>query len=272
MYLGVDIGGTKTLAAVLTDKGVVIARKKFPTPHVYEEFLSTLKDVLVELKATDLKAVGVAIPGSIDREHGIGIALGNLPWKKVHIQADIEHLAHAPVVIENDGRLAALSEAMLLKSQYHTVLCLTIGTGIGTGVIIDGKIDEAFQDMEAGFMPLEHHDKLVKWESFASGHAIFEHFGKKAVEITDEKAWKIIGRNLSVGINALIAIIQPDAIVIGGGVSATYPKFKKYLLAELKKYETPLTPIPPILQAQRAEEAVLYGCYDLAKERYGSTT
>lgn len=271
MYLGVDVGGTKTLVALLTDKGVITARKKFPTPRKYEEFLDTLKQTITELETGDLRAIGVAVPGSLDRKHGVGIAFGNLPWKNVRIQGDIERLTHTPVVIENDGRLAALSEAMLLKKQHRIVLCITIGTGLGTGVVVDGKIDESFEEMEAGFMPLDYKGKLVKWESFASGKAIYERFGKRATDITDENAWKTIGRNLAVGINALIAIIQPDAIVIGGGVSATFPKFKKYLLAELKKYETPLTPTPPVLQAQRAEEAVIYGCYDLAKERYGRT-
>lgn len=272
MYLGVDIGGTKTLVALLTNKGVITARKKLPTPRKYEEFLDILKQTIIELGADDLRAIGVAVPGSLDRKHGIGIAFGNLPWKNVRIQSDIERLTHTPVAIENDGRLAALSEAMLLKKQYRIVLCITIGTGLGTGVIVDGKIDESFEEMEAGFMPLEYRGKRVKWESFASGKAIYERFGKKATEITDENAWKTIGRNLAAGTNALIAIIQPDAIVIGGGVSSTFPKFKKHLLAELKKYETPLTPTPPVLQAQRAEEAVIYGCYDLAKERYGNAT
>ncbi len=272
MYLGIDIGGTKTLVALLSNKGVITAHKKFLTSHNYDDFLKELKNTIQELNATNLKAIGIAIPGSVDRERGIAIAFGNLPWQNVHIQADIERFMHTPVVIENDGKLAALSEAMLLKDKYRSVLCITIGTGIGTGVVVDGRIDPLLRDMEAGLMPLEYRGKIVKWESFASGHAIFEQYGKKATDITDESAWETIGQHLSLGLNTMIAIIQPDVVVIGGGVSAAFPKFKKHLLAALRKYETPLTPVPPIIQAQRAEEAVVYGCYDLAKERYGNIT
>ena len=118
-------------------------------------------------------------------------------------------------------------------------------------------------------MLFEHKNKLMQWEDFASGRAIYERFGKKASEINDAKTWKIISRDMAIGFLDLIAVVQPDVIVIGGGIGTHLPKYKKHLLAELEKYETPLTKTPPILQAQRPEEAVVYGCYDLAKEKYG---
>lgn len=268
MYLGVDVGGTKTLVASLTDEGVITESKKFPTPKRYDHFLLELKHTLMNFKHKDFRAIGVAVPGIIDRKRGMGIAYGNLPWKKEPIQADIEKMTNTPVVLDNDANLAALSEAMLLKDKYSVVLYVTIGTGIGTGIIVNCKIDETFQDAEGGHMLFEHKGRLVKWESFASGKAIYRRFGKKASEITAETTWKTISRDLALGLQSLIAMVQPEVIVLGGGIATHLPKYKKYLVAELKKYETPLVEIPPIRKAQRPEEAVVYGCYDLAKERF----
>jgi predicted NBD/HSP70 family sugar kinase len=272
MYLGIDVGGTKTLVASLTNDGVITESKKFPTPKVYHNFILELRHTLATFEHKDFKAAGIAVPGVVDRHRGIGMDYGNLPWHDVHIQADLERIIHAPVLLENDANAGAVSESMLLKHKYETVLYIAIGTGIGTGVTINNKLAEGFEDMEGGLMLFEHRNKLVKWESFASGHAIYERFGKKASEINDAKIWKIISRDLALGIIDLIAVVQPDAIVLGGGIGTHFPKYKKWLLAELEKYETPLTKIPAIRQAQRPEEAVVYGCYDLAKAKYGNIT
>lgn len=272
MYLGIDVGGTKTLVASLNNEGVITESIKFPTPKKYHDFTLQLRETIESLKTKEFRAAGIAVPGRVDRKHGTGIAFGRLAWKNVPVQADLERIIHAPVVLENDANAGALSESMILKHDYSVVVYVTIGTGIGTGIIVDQKIDEAFEDTEGGFMLLEHNDKLMQWQEFASGRAIFERFGKRASDIDDEKTWKIISRDIARGLIDLIAMVQPDVIVLGGGIGTHYPKYKKLLNDELKKYETPLTPIPPIRQAQRPEEAVVYGCYDLAKERYGQIT
>lgn len=270
MYLGIDIGGTKTLVARLDNTGVIKESYRFPTSHKYPEFLRDLAATVAKLSTKEFKAACVAAPGSIDYEHGIGIAFGNLPWQNVPLQRDIKKMLGCPVLIENDANLAGLSEAMLLK-QYRSVLYVTISTGIGTGVITDQKIDPHFAESEGGHIMLEHKGKLMRWQDFASGKAIVRRFGKRASEINDAKTWKIITKDISLGLFDLIAVTQPDAIVLGGGVSTYFDKFDDYLLADLKKFETPLTPIPPIYRAQRPEEAVVYGCYDLAKSVYGRT-
>jgi len=110
---------------------------------------------------------------------------------------------------------------------------------------------------------------LEVWENFAAGKAIYEHFGKKASEITDKADWQFIARNLSLGFFDNIAILQPDLIVVGGSIGAYFDRYGEYLIAELKRYETSLVPIPPVVKAQRPDSAVLYGCYDLAKQVHG---
>jgi glucokinase len=268
MYLGIDIGGTKTLVARLTNKGEIVQRVRFQTPKIYNDFLKDLAINVANLSPDKYNAVGVAAPGSIDREKGIAQDFGNLPWHDVPLQNDIKKLIGSPVIIENDANLAGLSEATLIK-QYRCVLYVTVSTGIGTGIITDLQIDPDFANSEGGHIVLEHDGSLQTWEHFASGKAIVRRFGKRADEIKEMKTWKVIAHDIGLGLYDLIAFIQPDAVVLGGGVMTHLDAFDDLLLKELHAYETPLTPIPPILRAQRPEEAVVYGCYELARRTYG---
>jgi len=269
MYAGIDIGGTKTLVARLDDNGVIKESFKFPTPKEYPAFLRELAINVAKFATKEFIGAAVAAPGSIDRAHGIAKDFGNLPWEDVPLQRDVQKMLKCPVIIENDANLAGLSEAMLI-SQYDSVLYVTVSTGIGTGIITKQQIDPEFADSEGGHIMLEHKGKIQSWESFASGQAIVKRFGKRADEITDQKTWKIIAHDIGIGLYDLIAFIQPDAVVLGGGVMSHLDRFEDLLDKELQKYQTPLTPIPPVLRAQRPEEAVVYGCYDLAKSVYGN--
>lgn len=265
MYIGIDIGGTKTLIAALTDKGVIKESVKFPTPEKYDDFLEELKRNVAQLTTKDFRAGAVAAPGEIDRKHGKFIVGGNLHWKNEPVQHDVERITNCPMLLENDANLAGLSEAMLLKDKHAKVLYLTISTGIGGGFIVDQKIDPSMADVEPGQMMLQRGDKVVKWESFASGKAIYEKYRQKASDIEDPAIWGAVVKDWAIGFMDLMAVTQPDVIVLGGGVGHYLPKYHDLLVAELKKYSTPLVPIPPIIKAQRPEEAVVYGCYDLAR-------
>lgn len=271
MYGAVDIGGTKTLVAVFNKKGELVEQIKFPTPKIYEEFKEELANTVAKLTTTDFLRVVAAAPGFINRKHGVGVAFGNLPWENVPLQHDLEHIFHAPVQVENDAKLAALSEALLVKKDYRKVLYVTISTGIGGGYIIDGKIDPDFENMEPGHMLLEHDDKLVRWEKFASGRAVYEKYGTRFSDIDDPQLWYVVSRNIAVGLINLIASLTPEVIIIGGGAGAHLDKFKDRLDEHLKIYENPLVHIPPVIKAQRAEEAVIYGCYEFAKQHVKAT-
>lgn len=268
MYLGIDVGGTKTLVATLDDQGVICQREKFPTSKNYAGWRDDLADIVEKISTTTFTACGVAVPGRVDRIRGIGLDMGNLPWHDVPVKLDLQKLLDCPVVVENDANLAGLSEAMLVK-EYRRVLYVTISTGIGTGFIVDREIDPSFADSEGGQMLLEYHDKLTPWEDFASGRAIVTRYGKQASEITDKATWKHIAHDIALGLINLIAIVQPEIIILGGSVGAHYVKYSESLQEALTHYATPLVPIPHIKQASRPEEAVVYGCYDLAKSTYG---
>jgi glucokinase len=270
MYLGIDIGGTKTLIASLDDNGVIQEEIKFPTPRSYKMFLDSLENNVAKLSTHDFIATGVGVPGRLDRKKGIAIAFGNLTWQNVPIRKDIKSIVKTSVVIENDTVLAGLSEAMLLKDSYQKVLYVTISTGINSGLIVNQQIDQDLVDSESGDMMLQHGDKMMKWESFASGKAIVEQFGQQAHEIHNVKIWRTVAANIAVGLINLIAVMQPEVIVLGGGVGQYYSRYGRYLRANLKRYENAMMPIPPICEAARSEKAVIYGCYDLAKALYGT--
>lgn len=270
MYIGVDVGGTKTLVAVLDEHGVIKERVKFPTPKKYDNFLLELRHAAAHLKHQDFKAGTVGLPGKLDRRHGRALSFGNLAWKNIPVQADVEKILNCPILIENDANLAGLSEAML-QPKYETVLYFTISTGIGTGFVHRQQLEPSMLDMEGGHVLLEHKGQLMRWEDFASGRAIYNHFNKKVADIPagDTAAWHYIVRNLTPGMFANIAITQPDLIVIGGGVGTYFDRYGKLLQAELERHSLPVVKIPKLVEAQRPEEAVIYGCYDLAKQKFG---
>ncbi len=270
MYVGVDIGGTKTLVAVLNEDGVIREETKFPTPKSYDNFVLELRHAKAHFKQQDYRAGAVGMPvTTFDRKHGRGVNFSNLPWRNVPMQADTERVFDCPIAVDNDAKLAALSEAMLLKDKYQSVLYITVSTGIGIGLVVNGIIDENIGDGGGRTILLEHKAKLTPWEDFAGGHAIVERYGKMARDITDQATWQKISRDLAEGLIELIAIIEPEVIVFGGSVGTYFDRYAKPLAKALDAYAVPLIKMPELRQAQRPEQAVIYGCYDLAKQRYG---
>lgn len=267
-YIGIDIGGTKTLVCSLDDAGVVQDSRKFPTPKDYSAFVAELKNNLAQFSSREFRAGTIAVPGRINRKNYIIESCGNLGWKNIDILRDIEPLTQCPLRIENDAKLGGLSEAMLLKGTYRKVLYITISTGIGIGLVEDGVINTTVGDGGGRTMLLAYHDKLTPWEDFASGSAIVRKYGKMASEINDAATWSEIVRTLTPGLLELTAVLAPEVIVIGGGAGHYLEKFHDLLVADMRQYETPMLPIPPILPAQRPDEAVIYGCYDYARQKY----
>lgn len=268
MYCAIDVGGSKTLIALFDDDGNIKDKVKFKTPQNYNEFKIELQEAIAKFTTKHLKWAVVAVPGKIDRKHGVVMAFGNLDWTDIPFQADVEDILNTPVTIENDAKLAALSEAIAVKDNYSKVLYVTISTGIGGGLITNCKIDPKFADMEIGQMLLEYNGRLTDWEDFGSGRAFSIKFGKKVSEVADDdhEAWYWFARNIAVGLQNVTATITPEVIIIGGGAGAHLEKFKDRLDEQMKIYENPMLTIPPIIKAQRPEQAVIYGCYELAKQ------
>lgn len=270
MYVGIDIGGTKTLVAVLNNDGTIVEHVKFPTPKNYDHFLLELRHTLAHFKHQEFKAGGLGMPVTdFDREHGRAISFGNQNWHNVPVQHDVERICHCPFVVENDAKMAALSEAMMLKHEFSKVLYVTVSTGIGYGFVDHGRIDTNIGDGGGRLMQFEHRGKLTPWEDFASGRAIVARYGKRAEDIHDQATWTKISRDLAKGLIELIAITEPEVIVFGGSVGTYFERYGRILAAELKKYHVLLIDMPQLRSAARPEEAVVYGCYDYAKQKFG---
>ncbi len=264
-YLGIDIGGTKTLIALFDNKGKILKKQKFLTSNEYSQFINDIKSNLIELDAGKIESCAISIPGLIDKKEGSIVALGNLGWKNKPITSDLKNILNCDVRIEHDSCLGGLYEARQLKEPFHKVLYITISTGIGTGLIVDNEIEPDFTNSEPGQMMMEHNGKMEKWESFASGTAIVKEFGLHARDIKEERIWNIIAHNISSGLLELIAIIEPDMIIFGGGVGNYFENYEKPLKNELNKYRNPLLKMPKIIKASDADNSVIYGCFELLK-------
>jgi glucokinase len=265
-YLAIDIGGTKTLLSVLSAKGEIVNEYKIATNHNYKLFLDELEKAAKELKTHGLKASCVATPGVVDRSSGVVSRFGNIPWSNVELKKDIEKRLKTHIFLENDTNLAALYEAILLDKKYKRVAYITLSTGISVKLIIDGMISRDIADAEPGFMIFEHNGALTEWEEFASGSALVEKYGKKAAEIEDPKIWQDYSANVALGLYQLLPVYRPEIVVVGGGVGAHFEKFAPFLKKELAKFKSHMVDIPPLIKAKRAEEAVIYGCYEFIKQ------
>lgn len=267
MILGVDIGGTKTLFGVFNNSGEIVSTKRIETPQKYSDFLQNFKNIYESLDFKISKIV-LAAPGRIDKTDALVKSYGNLPWKNTPLEEDIKKITNNVVMVENDAKLAALYEAKQLNPTVNKVLYLTFSTGIGAGLVYKGSLDEAMLDSEAGQILLPNPDKngeLERWEQFASGKALYKKYGVKAEELTDKKSWEEHVDKMAIGIVDLCAVIEPDVVIIGGGVGSHFNKFGNLLENKIKKLLPPMVKKPTLFGASNAEMASLLGCYEYSR-------
>lgn len=267
MYIGVDIGGTKTLIALIDGDGNITKHQKYPTKEHFKDFSQDLIHVLREDFMTDeVKGVAIAAPGQIDYGSGEGKIFGNLPWHNVPLASVIKQSFNLPVIVENDANVAAVAEARALDKPAKKVVYVTVSTGIGTGIIIDGKLDPNNRRSEGGMMHFERDGKLQIWEEFASGRALYEKYGKYARELEDKQAWKEVAYNIALGLSNIAALLTPEVIIIGGSIGQYLPKYRQYLEESMSNLKEKMFDLPRLVQAKHPEEAVIYGCYELLKD------
>lgn len=262
MIAVVDIGGTKTLVSQFSDEGKPINEVCFPTNNNFETFYDELNRHLSSLENTT--AISIGVPCMVDSS-GMVLRCGNLSWQNIDLKKRLKRQFDCPVYIENDARLAAISEINALSPVPKIGMYLTVSTGIGGGVVVDGELSEDVKQTEPGHMVFEFEGKLQEWEDFASGQAIKKHFGRLASQLDKPEEWEWVVERLAVGLVALIPTIQPEVIVIGGGVGSNFEKFGQQLQKRLKAELLPYISVPPIYKAKHATEAVLYGAYHYAR-------
>lgn len=259
MIVAVDTGGTKTLVAVFNTDGTIVAKQKFPTPVDVKDYITQLQSVIDELVGDQaITCLSIALPGTIKNGHMLWA--GNLGWHDTNMKELLSGHYDCPIIVENDANLAGLAEARALDTLPDVCLYVTVSTGIGTGIITQGKINPHFSTSEGGQIILQHDGGFARWETFASGKAMLATYGKLASEIEDEVTWREVSLNLAKGFMTLIPVIRPDIIVIGGGVGTHFDKFSNQLLEIMKEHMSTIA-IPPMIEAAHPEEAVIYGCY-----------
>lgn len=261
MIITIDTGGTKTLISSFGHNGHMGESIKFPTPKDPQEYVKTLKEtVRSRYAAADVDVIVLALPGII--RDGTAVWCNNLGWKNFPAKKLLHDLLPGvPFFIENDANLAGLAETRMIHPTPVSSLYVTISTGIGGGICTNGFIDPGLRQSEIGRALIEYDGKVREWETFASGHAIVKHYKKFAREITSKRTWRKISDRISRGFLAVIPILQPEVIIIGGSVGTYFERYAGYLEAILKDDLPPHIPCPRIVQAQHPEEAVVYGCY-----------
>jgi glucokinase len=242
--IGVDVGGTKILAAVVSGDGSVGTPLERPTDVSSEEALLGLLDgVVEELRAGDdsVSALGFGLPSRIDQRRGRAVASVNIPLTDVDFRDRMRERHGLPVGIDNDANSAAIAEWRVGAAQgANDVVMLTLGTGVGGGLILDGKPYRGAtgSGAELGHIVLELDGPPCRCggrghlESFAAGpaadDAARELYGersdarelvRRAQEGEAEAVHTLarIGRYLGAGIATFVNVFEPELIVIGGG-------------------------------------------------------
>jgi glucokinase len=276
MYGAIDIGGTKLLAAVAGDDLRPQRTVRRATPP--DDPIGVLSAMLDEVReGAALQAIGVATPGPFDRERGMTLLPPNVPppWQQLPIADALSARYGCPVVVENDANCAGLAEALHgAAAGLAHVVYYTVSTGIGTGVVHDGRLQLGRHDTEGG-----HQVLWPSWlgdappcgcggsgclEALASGSAIERRFGVRAERLDDAAAWDDVGRWLGLAVCNATALHDPDAVVFGGGVCASWDKFWPSLSATVERHLR-LQPKPRVLRAALGEDRNLWGALALLR-------
>lgn len=261
MIAAVDTGGTKTLIALFDRGGRLVMSRRFPTPRTPSLYCRQVIDTVRAMAGrASLQALVVGLPGLV--QNGVAIRCPNLGWHNFDIGAAIRPaIGTLPLLVENDANLGGLGEFRRLDHPPARGLYLTISTGIGSGVINHGRIDPHLATSEAGHMVLEYHGRPQQWEAFAAGSAIRTRFGRPARDITDPRLWAAVADRISRGLLALIPVIQPHALVIGGSIGSFADHYYHTLSAILQQQLPDHIRQPTLITPHYPEEAVVYGCF-----------
>lgn len=303
--IGVDIGGMTVKIGLVDQTGNLYSKKIFKTnvcPNITSNKITeTVKLILKEnnLSLKDINGVGVGCPGIINSTEGIVESWGNLGWEKVKLATLIKKGLDTNIKIVNDANLAVLAEVNFGSAKnYKNAVMLTLGTGIGGGVVIDGNIYEGGEGMgtELGHVTLKIDGKRCKcgrkgcFEVYASATSLMRQTrdamrkdknslmwemakelkkvdGKipfECAKLGDETAIKVVdtyAKYLSEGIMSLLNVFRPQIVILGGGVSSS----GDYLIDKINIYCAKLNygfknaPVPKLCVAKLGNDAGILG-------------
>ncbi len=263
LYLGVDLGGTNVCSALLDEDGNILGRDKRPmlfdlgVDRAIETMIASMKNALkdVRYKVSDLKAIGIGSPGPLNPFTGVIINAVNLPgFRNLPLKAIMEEEFGVPVAVDNDANVVALGEQWKGAGKgVKNFLCVTLGTGIGGGVISDGNLLRGFNGnaAEVGHITVDYNGPRCNCgnygcvEVYASATAMVRRTIEKmekekpdtslkeAQKITTEEIFKAAkagdkfasgmfketGKFLGIGIVSMINVLNVEVVAIGGGLA-----------------------------------------------------
>ncbi len=309
--IGVDVGGTKVLGGVVDESGTVVKTARRDTPREGGSALTqAIADVAKELMAEfTIDSVGVSAAGFVSSDRKTMLATPNIAgWNGVDLDYQLTSLIGLPVVIENDANAAAWGEARFGagRGKRH-ILMLTVGTGIGGGIVVNGELYRgAFGTAaEIGHIRVVPEGHLCGcgargcFEQYGSGNALMRH-AREAIAASPDIARNLLSRGdgtlegltgraitdaardgdavalaafnttaqwLGAGIASLAVVLDPECVVIGGGVIDAGEILLKPTREALER-SMPFAgkhPYPEIIGAQLGNEAGLVGVADLAR-------
>ncbi len=262
LTVGIDIGGTKIAAGVVDEQGRILARHRVATPgRDAEQVEQTVCDLVLALqKEHDIEAVGIGAAGFVDEKRSRVNFAPNLGWRDEPLRMAVEAVIDLPVVVENDANAAAWGEYRFGAGKDRDYLVtITVGTGIGAGIILDGSLyrgrwgaaaEFGHLNVDPGGRPCGCGNRGC-WEQYASGNALVREArylaserrveaealldlgdgtpeGVQGLHVTQAAregdpvalaAFDFVSRWLGQGMADVTAILDPECFVIGGGVS-----------------------------------------------------
>ena len=258
MLLGIDIGGT-TINMGLVKGSEIVAKKTVPSFNKEwnkQQTLDYLCDEIAGIISPEVKHIGIGVPTLVDPAKGIAYQAANIPsWDEVNIKEAVQQRFNVPVSVNNDSNCFALGAAALLGTKERVVVGITLGTGLGVGVIIDGKLLDGTHCGvgEIGSLPYNGYD----YEEFCSKKFFTAHGldGKEASDRADAGETAMIelhnefGRHLGEFLAVIMYAYDADCIVLGGGVANGYRLFRD----SMEKALTARYPYTKALESLRIE-------------------
>ncbi len=257
--IGLDIGATHLRGAIVSESADIVCSSSVPTirgnlPALLDQVFAMVTDLLS--KGHPIEGIGVGIPGPVKPWTGFVYVLQNIGGTDFDMKTPLEERFHLPVYVDNDANVAAFGEAMVGAGQgYHAVQYITLSTGIGGGLVIDGKIytgQHGFAQ-EIGNMIIDSGQPRPNpsmnegsFESWCSGTSLVRmaraagHQVKDAGDVfNDHECAPIVEvwlNHLGMAIGNLINTIEPDIIILGGGLMKSSASFFHRILPEVLKY------------------------------------
>lgn len=249
MKIGIDLGGTNIRAALIDGTKVVRKEKiSCPAQGKEEEVLNVIFTLIERIGTENVECIGAGVPSVVDTRRGIVYNVANIPsWTEVHLKKILEERFGIPTYINNDSNCFTLGESRFgVGKDYMNMVGVTLGTGVGSGIIIEGHLYEGRNAGAGEVGCLSYLDK--DYESYCSTPFFVSHNTSGAelaakAEQGDMSAlalWDEFGHHLGELAKAILFAYDPDVIVFGGGISAGHPYFEAAMRKAIETfpYET----------------------------------